>query len=65
MSPKDEEMEVFSSASTEALQGTDYVPVITDSGVKDSVSDLPKSILEYYTNIEKVCYLSIFELFPK
>lgn len=58
MSPKDEEMEVFSSASTGALQETDYIPVISDSGVKDAVSDLPKSILEYYTNIEKVGYCS-------
>ncbi|KAL5264945.1 hypothetical protein ACHWQZ_G005891 [Mnemiopsis leidyi] len=61
MSPKDEEMEVFSSASTGALQETDYIPVISDSGVKDAVSDLPKSILEYYTNIEKVLEREDFE----
>ena len=54
MAPDNEEMEAFSSASAEVVMTTDHVPVVSGSGTRDSASDLPKSVLDYYINIEKV-----------
>lgn len=51
MAPYNEDMETFSSA---AVMETDVVPVISGSGDRDNTGELPKSILDYYINIEKV-----------
>ena len=53
MAPYNEDMETFSSA---AVMETDVVPVISGSGDRDNTGELPKSILDYYINIEKVPY---------
>ena len=54
MAPDNEEMEAFASAAAGVVMETESVPVISGSGVEDTAIDLPKSVLDYYINIEKV-----------